>query len=46
MLDYAEELEVVEENLFRKVKIDSKRMFRKVRKKKDSIRSMRRMSRS
>jgi RNA-binding protein YhbY len=36
MLDYAEELEVVEENLFRKVKIDSKRMFRKVRKKKDS----------
>ena len=36
MLDYAEELEVVEENLFRKVKIDSKRMFRKVHKKKDS----------
>ncbi len=36
MLDYAEELAVVEENLFRKVKIDSKRMFRKVRKKKDS----------
>ena len=35
MLDYAEELEVVEENLFRKVKIDSKRMFRKVQKKKD-----------
>ena len=36
MLDYAEELEIVEENLFRKVKIDSKRMFRKVHKKKDS----------
>lgn len=35
-LDYAEELEIVEENLFRKVKVDSKRMFRKVRKKKDS----------
>ena len=35
MLDYAEELEIVEENLFRKVKIDSKRMFRKVQKKKD-----------
>ena len=35
MLDYAEELEIVEENLFRKVKIDSKRMFRKVHKKKD-----------
>ena len=36
MLDYAVELDVVEENMFRKVKIDSKRMFRKVRKKKDS----------
>ena len=36
MLDYAEELEIVEENLFRKVKIDSKRMFRKVQKKKRS----------
>ena len=35
MLDYAAELEIVEENLFRKVRIDSKRMFRKVHKKKD-----------
>lgn len=35
MFDYAEELEIVEENLFRKVKVDSKRMFRKVQKKKD-----------
>ncbi len=36
MLDYAVELEIVDDNLFRKVKIDSKRMFRKVHKKKDS----------
>ena len=35
ILDYAEELEIVEENLFRKVKVDSKRMFRKIHKKKD-----------
>jgi len=35
MLDYAVELEIVEENLFRKVNVDSKRMFRKVQKKKD-----------
>ena len=35
-LDYAVELEVMEENLFRKVKVDARRMFRKVHKKKDS----------
>ena len=35
-LDYAVELEVMEENLFRKVKVDARRMFRKVHKKKDA----------
>lgn len=35
-LDYAVESGIIEENVFRKVKVDSKRMFRKVCKKKDS----------
>jgi hypothetical protein len=35
-LDYAVDLEIVEDNQFRKVKVDGRRMFRKVRKKKDS----------
>ena len=35
-LDYAVDLEIVEDNQFRKVKVDGRRMFRKERKKKDS----------
>ena len=35
-LDYAVDLEIIDDNQFRKVNIDGRRMFRKVRKKKDS----------
>ena len=35
-LDYAVDLEIVDDNQFRKVNVDGRRMFRKVRKKKDS----------
>ena len=35
-LDYAVDLEIIDVNQFRKVNVDGRRMFRKVRKKKDS----------
>ena len=35
-LDYAVDLEIIDDNQFRKVNVDGRRMFRKVRKKKDS----------
>ncbi len=33
VLDYAVDLEIIEENLFRKVRVDSRRVFRRVPKK-------------